>query len=124
MNWEPCDWSTAFLLLGSSQVLLFSAGMLLMGVAHAVIAFKGTHLASHGALSESQAWGNFWAVFFIEVSLTAEGQGSTNYCFIGFRRIFLATQQKHDKQSETQVRSCGRLICLIWNGEKNICPVG
>ncbi|KAL6095314.1 fads6 [Pungitius sinensis] len=57
----------AFLLLGSSQVACFSAGMLLMGVAHAIITFKGTHLASHGALSESQAWGNFWAVFFIEV---------------------------------------------------------
>nr|AZW33617.1 fatty acid desaturase 6 [Trachinotus ovatus] len=57
----------AFLLLSSSQILWFSAGMLLMGVAHAVITIKGTHLASHGALSESQAWGKFWAVFFIEV---------------------------------------------------------
>lgn len=57
----------AFLLLGSSQVVWFSAGMLLMGVAHAVITFKGTHLASHGSLSESQAWGKFWAVFFIEI---------------------------------------------------------
>lgn len=38
-----------------------------MGVAHAVITVKGTHLASHGALSESQAWGKFWAIFFIEV---------------------------------------------------------
>ncbi|KAI3365714.1 hypothetical protein L3Q82_010152 [Scortum barcoo] len=57
----------AFLLLGSSQVQLFLAGMLLMGVAHAVITVKGTHLASHGALSESQAWGKFWAVFFIEI---------------------------------------------------------
>lgn len=41
--------------------------MLLMGVAHAVITVKGTHLASHGALSESQAWAKFWAIFFIEV---------------------------------------------------------
>ncbi|XP_071764051.1 fatty acid desaturase 6 isoform X2 [Centroberyx gerrardi] len=57
----------AFLLLGSCQILWFSAGMLLMGVAHAVITIKGTHLASHGALSESQAWGEFWAVFFIEI---------------------------------------------------------
>ncbi|TDG97695.1 hypothetical protein EPR50_G00210670 [Perca flavescens] len=57
----------AFLLLGSSQLLSFSAGMLLMGVAHAVITVKGTHLSSHGALSESQAWGKFWAVFFIEI---------------------------------------------------------
>ncbi|KAL7373129.1 hypothetical protein ABVT39_028069 [Epinephelus coioides] len=57
----------AFLLLGSSQLLWFAAGMLLMGVAHAVITIKGTHLASHGSLSESQAWGKFWAVFFIEI---------------------------------------------------------
>lgn len=57
----------AFLLLGSSRFLLFTAGILLMGVAHAVITVKGVHLASHGALSESQAWGKFWAVFFIEV---------------------------------------------------------
>ncbi|KAM6897470.1 fatty acid desaturase 6 [Xenentodon cancila] len=57
----------AFLLLGSSQLLLFSLGMLLMSVAHAVITVKGAHLASHGVLSESDAWGKFWAVFFIEV---------------------------------------------------------
>ncbi|XP_047466081.1 fatty acid desaturase 6 [Mugil cephalus] len=57
----------AFLLLGSSQLLWFSAGGLLMGMAHGVITFKGTHLASHGALTESQAWGKFWSVFFIEV---------------------------------------------------------
>ncbi|XP_030256488.1 fatty acid desaturase 6 [Sparus aurata] len=57
----------AFLLLGSSRLLWFSAGVLLMGVAHAVLTIKGTHLASHGALSESQAWAKFWAVFFIEI---------------------------------------------------------
>lgn len=63
----PAFCLAAFLLLGSSRLLGFSAGVLLMGVAHAVITVKGTHLASHGALSESQAWGRFWAVFFIEV---------------------------------------------------------
>ncbi|KAG9267517.1 fatty acid desaturase 6 [Astyanax mexicanus] len=57
----------AFLLLGSSQVACFVLGLLVMGVAHAVITVKGTHLASHGALSESAAWQRFWAVFFIEV---------------------------------------------------------
>uniref|UniRef100_A0A3P9L989 Fatty acid desaturase 6 n=1 Tax=Oryzias latipes TaxID=8090 RepID=A0A3P9L989_ORYLA len=57
----------AFLLLGSSRLLWLLAGVLLMGVAHAVITVKGTHLASHGALSESQAWGKFWAIFFIEI---------------------------------------------------------
>ncbi|CAL8303093.1 unnamed protein product [Lota lota] len=57
----------AFLLLGSSQLLHFTAGLLLMGVAHGVLSIKGTHLASHGSLSESQAWAEFWAVFFIEI---------------------------------------------------------
>ncbi|XP_030630716.1 fatty acid desaturase 6 [Chanos chanos] len=57
----------AFLLLSLNQILPFALGMLLMGVAHAIITVKGTHLASHGALSESQAWGEFWAIFFIEV---------------------------------------------------------
>ncbi|KAJ8345894.1 hypothetical protein SKAU_G00300870 [Synaphobranchus kaupii] len=57
----------AFLLLGSSRGLLFALGLLVMGTAHAIITFKGTHLASHGSLSESPAWAGFWAVFFIEV---------------------------------------------------------
>ncbi|XP_062858804.1 fatty acid desaturase 6 [Trichomycterus rosablanca] len=57
----------AFLLLSSSQVVWFLLGLFLMGFAHAVITVKGTHLASHGALSESAAWSEFWAVFFIEV---------------------------------------------------------
>uniref|UniRef100_A0A4W5LD30 Fatty acid desaturase domain-containing protein n=1 Tax=Hucho hucho TaxID=62062 RepID=A0A4W5LD30_9TELE len=57
----------AFLLLGSSHFLVFVLGMVLMGVSHAVITIKGTHLASHGSLSESPAWAEVWAVFFIEV---------------------------------------------------------
>ncbi|XP_061080894.1 fatty acid desaturase 6 [Conger conger] len=57
----------AFLLLGSSSGLLFALGVLVMGTAHAIITFKGTHLATHGLLNESQAWAEFWAVFFIEV---------------------------------------------------------
>ncbi|XP_066560540.1 fatty acid desaturase 6 [Amia ocellicauda] len=63
-----------FLLLGFSQPLLFALGVILMGTAHAVITVKGTHLASHGALSESRDWAEFWAMFFIEVcgSFTAE----------------------------------------------------
>ncbi|XP_061783217.1 fatty acid desaturase 6 [Nerophis lumbriciformis] len=77
--WERrgLDWSilavaflclpVAFLLLRSAHVLVFTCGLLLMGVAHATISFKGNHLASHGALSESPAWTEVWAVFFIEV---------------------------------------------------------
>lgn len=77
--WERrgLDWSVltaaflclppAFLLLASSHCLWFSLGVLLMGVAHGVITIKGTHLASHGSLSESRVWAKIWAVFFIEV---------------------------------------------------------
>lgn len=35
---------------------------------HHTLAVKGSHLASHNALTESKAWGKVWAVFFIEVS--------------------------------------------------------
>ncbi len=66
--------SAGFLLLGSSQPLYFLSGVLIMGVAHAVITVKGTHLASHGTLSESPAWADFWAVFFIEVRFAADGK--------------------------------------------------
>ncbi|XP_010897803.1 fatty acid desaturase 6 [Esox lucius] len=64
----------AFLLLGSSRAVAFVLGLVLMGVAHAVITVKGTHLASHGSLSDSPAWAKVWAVFFIEVcgSFTAK----------------------------------------------------
>ncbi|XP_013870310.1 fatty acid desaturase 6 [Austrofundulus limnaeus] len=57
----------AFLLLSSSHLPHFLLGMLLMGVAHAAITVKGTHLASHGTLSDSKVLKKFWAVFFIEV---------------------------------------------------------
>uniref|UniRef100_A0A672HU13 Fatty acid desaturase 6 n=1 Tax=Salarias fasciatus TaxID=181472 RepID=A0A672HU13_SALFA len=57
----------AFLLLGSAHLPGLCAGVLLMGVAHAVITIKGAHLASHGGLSQSRAWARVWAVFFIEV---------------------------------------------------------
>ena len=35
---------------------------------HHTLAVKGSHLASHNALTESKSWGKVWAVFFIEVS--------------------------------------------------------
>ncbi|XP_077406187.1 fatty acid desaturase 6 [Vanacampus margaritifer] len=56
-----------FLLLRCSDWLRFTCGLLLMGVAHAVITVKGSHLASHGALSQSPAANRFWALFFIEI---------------------------------------------------------
>ncbi|XP_077358896.1 fatty acid desaturase 6 isoform X2 [Festucalex cinctus] len=56
-----------FLLMRCADWLRFTCGLLLMGVAHAVITVKGSHLASHGALSHSPAAKRFWALFFIEI---------------------------------------------------------
>lgn len=39
---------------------------------HHTLSVKGSHLASHNALSESKSWGKVWAVFFIEVSRVRE----------------------------------------------------
>ncbi|XP_054624860.1 fatty acid desaturase 6 [Dunckerocampus dactyliophorus] len=68
----------AFLLLRSGDVLCFTCGLLLMGVAHATITVKGNHLASHGALSESPTWTKFWAVFFIEICGTFSAQAGVH----------------------------------------------
>lgn len=76
-------WSAAFLLLSCSQPSCFLLGMLLMGVAHAVITVKGTHLASHGTLSESRVLGKLWAVFFIEV------RRSRLHAVVGHTNMFL-----------------------------------
>ncbi|TRY92431.1 hypothetical protein DNTS_028999 [Danionella cerebrum] len=56
-----------FLLLSSSDWWCFLLGLFILGISHAMITVKGTHLASHGALSESPGWSNFLAIFFIEV---------------------------------------------------------
>ncbi|KAJ0016308.1 hypothetical protein NQD34_014598 [Periophthalmus magnuspinnatus] len=56
-----------FLLLRSSSLLLFSLGLLLLGVSHAAITVKGAHLSSHSSLTRSPLLNRIWAVFFIEV---------------------------------------------------------
>ncbi|XP_043941110.1 fatty acid desaturase 6 [Protopterus annectens] len=63
-----------FLLLASSDAFPFLLGFTLLGVAHTVITVKGSHLASHNALTESKCWSKFWIVFFLEVcsAFTAE----------------------------------------------------
>lgn len=56
-----------FLLLRSPSSPLFSMGLLLLGVCHAVITVKGAHLSSHSALSRSPLLNRLCALFFIEV---------------------------------------------------------
>ncbi|XP_041265500.1 fatty acid desaturase 6 isoform X1 [Onychostruthus taczanowskii] len=56
-----------FLCLRSSQAIPFLAGILTLGVVHHTLTVKGSHLASHNALTESKPWSKVWAVFFIEL---------------------------------------------------------
>lgn len=64
----PAGFSTGFLCLRSAQAIPFLAGVLTLGVVHHTLTVKGSHLASHNALTESKSWGKVWAIFFIEVS--------------------------------------------------------
>ncbi|XP_057274650.1 fatty acid desaturase 6 isoform X1 [Pezoporus wallicus] len=59
--------STGFLCLRSAQAIPFLAGVLTLGVVHHTLTVKGSHLASHNALTESKSWGKVWAIFFIEL---------------------------------------------------------
>ncbi|XP_065549526.1 fatty acid desaturase 6 isoform X3 [Lathamus discolor] len=56
-----------FLCLRSAQAIPFLAGVLTLGVVHHTLTVKGSHLASHNALTESKSWGKVWAIFFIEL---------------------------------------------------------
>ncbi|KAG8509609.1 Fatty acid desaturase 6 [Galemys pyrenaicus] len=63
-----------FLCLRSENVLVFAAGIAILGVCHYTLTVKGSHLATHGALTESKRWSKIWALFFVEVctAFTAE----------------------------------------------------
>ncbi|MEE6527199.1 hypothetical protein FKM82_028390 [Ascaphus truei] len=57
-----------FLCLGSQNPILGALGFLMLGLAHAVITVKGSHMASHRALCQSPNLARLWATFFLEVS--------------------------------------------------------
>ncbi|XP_045155428.1 fatty acid desaturase 6 [Echinops telfairi] len=63
-----------FLCLRFANVLVFGLGILILGVCHYTLTVKGSHLATHGALTESKTWSRIWELFFVEVctSFTAE----------------------------------------------------
>lgn len=56
-----------FLCLRSENVLVFVLGITILGVCHYTFTVKGSHLATHGALTESKRWSKIWALFFVEV---------------------------------------------------------
>ncbi|XP_004693432.1 PREDICTED: fatty acid desaturase 6 [Condylura cristata] len=63
-----------FLCLRSENVLVFALGIAILGVCHYTLTVKGSHLATHGALTESKRWSKIWELFFVEVctAFTAE----------------------------------------------------
>uniref|UniRef100_A0A8D0GRA4 Fatty acid desaturase 6 n=1 Tax=Sphenodon punctatus TaxID=8508 RepID=A0A8D0GRA4_SPHPU len=63
-----------FLFLRSDTALPFLLGIFVLGMVHHTVTVKGSHLASHNALTESKAWGKVWAIFFVEIctAFTAE----------------------------------------------------
>lgn len=73
---RPCPARPAgFLCLSSDNVLVFVLGIAILGVCHYTLTVKGSHLATHGALTESKGWSKIWAHFFVEVSLGGGGGG-------------------------------------------------
>uniref|UniRef100_A0A8C4QB36 Fatty acid desaturase 6 n=1 Tax=Eptatretus burgeri TaxID=7764 RepID=A0A8C4QB36_EPTBU len=54
-------------LLQAGGVLGALSGCLCLGITHTLLAVKGAHLASHGALAQSQPWRKLCSLFFIEV---------------------------------------------------------
>uniref|UniRef100_G1RI29 Fatty acid desaturase domain-containing protein n=1 Tax=Nomascus leucogenys TaxID=61853 RepID=G1RI29_NOMLE len=63
-----------FLCLRSENALVFASGITVLGVCHYTLTVKGSHLATHGALTESKRWSKIWPLFFVEVctAFTAE----------------------------------------------------
>ncbi|PNI32465.1 FADS6 isoform 4, partial [Pan troglodytes] len=63
-----------FLCLRWENALVFASGITILGVCHYTLTVKGSHLATHGALTESKRWSKIWLLFFVEVctAFTAE----------------------------------------------------
>ncbi|XP_038405417.1 fatty acid desaturase 6 isoform X1 [Canis lupus familiaris] len=56
-----------FLCLRSENVVVLGLGITILGVCHYTLTVKGSHLATHGALTESKRWNKIWELFFVEV---------------------------------------------------------
>ncbi|XP_005350764.1 fatty acid desaturase 6 [Microtus ochrogaster] len=56
-----------FLCLRFHNVLAFATGITILGMCHYTLTVKGSHLATHGALTESKRWGKILMIFFVEV---------------------------------------------------------
>ncbi|XP_008829671.1 fatty acid desaturase 6 [Nannospalax galili] len=56
-----------FLCLRFHNVLAFATGITILGLCHYTLTVKGSHLATHGALTESKHWSKILLLFFVEV---------------------------------------------------------
>ncbi|XP_036053286.1 fatty acid desaturase 6 [Onychomys torridus] len=56
-----------FLCLRFHSVLAFTTGITILGICHYTLTVKGSHLATHGALTESKRWNKILMIFFVEV---------------------------------------------------------
>uniref|UniRef100_A0A8C5K975 Fatty acid desaturase domain family, member 6 n=1 Tax=Jaculus jaculus TaxID=51337 RepID=A0A8C5K975_JACJA len=56
-----------FLCLRFENVLVFAVGITILGVCHYTLTVKGSHLATHSALTESKRWSKILMLFFVEV---------------------------------------------------------
>ncbi|KAJ8786977.1 hypothetical protein J1605_023232 [Eschrichtius robustus] len=65
-----------FLCLRSENLLVFALGIAILGVCHYTLTVKGSHLATHGALTESKRWSKIWVLFFVEV-MGGQGPGKS-----------------------------------------------
>ncbi|GAB1297046.1 Fatty acid desaturase 6 [Apodemus speciosus] len=56
-----------FLCLRFHNILAFATGITVLGVCHYTLTVKGSHLATHSALTESKRWSKVLMIFFLEV---------------------------------------------------------
>lgn len=73
---DPDPWSllfAGFLCLRFHNILAFATGITILGVCHYTLTVKGSHLATHSALTESKRWSKILLIFFLEVSLAGWG---------------------------------------------------
>lgn len=80
---DPDPWSVlfaGFLCLRAHNILAFATGITILGVCHYTLTVKGSHLATHSALTESKRWSKILMIFFLEVSLAGWGSCWATLC--------------------------------------------
>lgn len=83
---DPDPWSllsAGFLCLRFHSVLAFTTGITILGICHYTLTVKGSHLATHGALTESKRWNKILMIFFVEVRLAVVGQAVAGHLHVG-----------------------------------------